>query len=362
MRFVAVFCVGPLLFGVFFLCGCSAGYLLHLGVGQARIVLEKKPVAEVLEKGALPAERREKLLLVLEAKEFGESELGLARSRNYTFYYEVPGPHVAYNLTACPALSLDPHTWCFPIAGCLPYKGFFDRDRALAETRKMADAGYDTLLRPVAAYSTLGWFSDPVFSTMLDYEETDLVETILHEIVHRTVFLKHQGAFNEAFATFVGERGTEAFFRLRRPGAAGVGERLEAARRDRERLHGILSALAERLRTVYAAPGDERDKLAEKERLFAEARNSFEDALPFFQDQRYSRLLAQPWNNAFLASYLTYHQDLDLFDALLRVMGGDLRALVNCARALRSAQDPFEQMRRWIEAGPGSACRSADPD
>ena len=133
-------------------------------------------------------------------------------------------------------------------------------------------------------------------------------------------------------------------------------------RRDRERLHGILSALAERLRSVYAAPGDERGKLAEKERLFAEARKSLEDALPLFQDKRYGRLLAQPWNNAFLASYLTYHQDLDLFDALLRAMGGDLRALVDCARGLRSAKDPFEQVRRWVEAGPDSACRSADSD
>lgn len=362
MRPVAAFFVAPLILGVSFLCGCSAGYLLHLGAGQARIVLEKKPVAEVLEKGALPAQRREKLLLVLEAKEFGETEIGLARSRNYTFYYEVPGPAVAYNLTACPALSLDPHTWCFPIAGCLPYKGFFDRDRALAETRKMAEAGYDTLLRPVAAYSTLGWFSDPIFSTMLDYEETDLVETILHEMVHRTAFLKHQGAFNEALATFVAERATEAFYRLRRAGAAPVAERLEAARRDRERLHGILSALADRLRSVYAGPGDDRGKLAEKERIFSEGRKSLEDALPLFRDKRYGRLLAQTWNNAFLASYLTYHQDLDLFDALLRAVGGDLRTLVNCARALRSAEDPFEQVRRWVETGPDSACLRADPD
>lgn len=362
VRLVSVFCVCPLFLGVSFLCGCSAGYLLHLGAGQARIVLEKKPVAEVLEKGALPGERREKLLLVLEAKEFGETEIGLARSRNYTFYYEVPGPAVAYNLTACPALSLDPHTWCFPIAGCLPYKGFFDRDRALAEARKMAKAGYDTLLRPVAAYSTLGWFSDPVFSTMLDYEEADLVETILHEMVHRTVFLRHQGAFNEALATFVAERGSLAFFTRRRPGAAPVAERLEAARLDRKRLHGILSTLAGQLRSVYAAPGEERDKIAEKERLFAEGRKSLEDALPLFHDKRYGRLLAQTWNNAFLASYLTYHQNLDVFDALLRALGGDLRALVDCARALRSAEDPFEQVRGWVETGPDSDCCSADPD
>lgn len=352
----------PAFVGAALLCGCSAGYLLHLGSGQARIVLEKKPVAEILQTGSLSDERREKLLLVLEAKVFGEAELGLARSRNYTTYYEVRGPAVAYNLTACPALSLDPHTWCFPIAGCLPYKGFFDRERALAETRKMAAFGYDTLLRPVAAYSTLGWFSDPVFSTMLDYEETDLVETILHEMVHRTVFLKHQGAFNEALATFVAGRGTEAFFRSRRPEAVPVTERLEATRRDRERLHGILSALADRLRALYASPDNGRDKLAEKERLFAEGRRSLEAELPLFHDKRYGRLLAQTWNNAFLASYLTYHQDLDLFEALLRALGGDLKALVNCARSLRGSDDPFQQVRRWVEADPDASCRPRDPN
>jgi len=333
--------------------GCSAGYLLHLGVGQARILWGRQPVGEVFERGEVAQPVKEKLELVLEAKRFGETDLGLSPSENYTYYYEVKGPAVAYNLTACPALALEPYRWCFPFAGCLPYKGFFDRDRAVAEMRRMSEGGYDTHLRSVAAYSTLGWFLDPVFSTMLRYEEADLVEIILHEMLHRTVFVKDQVAFNEGLATFVAERGTWAFFQKRRAEGERILERLDAQSMDRERFQAIVQVLAERLRSLYGSSIDESAKLREKEGIFEEARQSLKNQIAAFHEPGYARLLDQSWNNAFVASYLTYHQDLDVFDALLERLGGDLKALVGWAKGLddEGEKDPFGRIRRRLERG-----------
>ncbi|MEW6439418.1 MAG: aminopeptidase [bacterium] len=333
------------------LSGCSAGYLFHLGIGQARILWDREPVRKVLENGCLAAPQKAKLELVLEAKEFGEGRLGLTPSKNYTYYVQVRAPAVAYNLTACPALDLEPHQWCFPIAGCLPYKGYFDRDRGLAEMKRMQEEGYDTYLRSVAGYSTLGWFVDPVFSTMLRHDETELVEIVLHEMVHRTVFLKDQGAFNEGLATFLGERGTRAFF-LERGGEGRKGlQRIEAGGQDQERFQSALHALAERLRELYGSSLSEPEKRREKERIFEEARSSFRGQLSEFHRPGYARVLERTWNNAFVASFLTYHQDLGIFEALLERLGGDLNAFIERMKALQQDEekDPHGRIRKWIE-------------
>jgi predicted aminopeptidase len=220
--------------------------------------------------------------------------------------------------------------------------------------QRMSEGGYDTHLRAVAAYSTLGWFLDPVFSTMLRYEEPDLVEIILHEMVHRTIFVKDQAAFNEGLATFVAERATRAFFQSRLPGEGDqVQRRLEERNLDRERFQDIVQALAERLRGLYASSLDDLGKLTEKDRIFEEARQSLKDQAASFHGPGYVRLLDQNWNNAFVASYLTYHQDLDLFEALLERLGGDLRDLVEWAKRLEEegVKDPYGRIRRDLEPG-----------
>lgn len=331
--------------------GCSVGYLIHVGKGQLKIVCGSKPVEAVLRDPGLPETDREKIRLVLEAKAFGETELGLTPSKNYTRYYLVENPPVAYNLTASPRLALEPHKWCFPIAGCLPYKGFFARERAVRESDRMSERGYDTYIRPVGAYSTLGWFKDPIFSTMLRYGDTDLVEVILHEMVHRTVFVKGQGAFNEGVATFVGEKGTEAFFRER---GGLTQEQIEAMRRKRQAdrlFEETMFELAERLRSLYGSEEADQQKLARRDRIFEHAKESLRQGLGALDSNRYRSILERDWNNAFVVSYLTYHQDPDLWQALYDRFDGDLRAMVAFLKNLNGEKDPMARIRRWLAGG-----------
>ncbi len=290
--------------------GCSVGYLFHVGKGQLKIVCGSRSTEDVLRDEGVPESEKEKIRLVLDAKAFGETDLGLASSKNYTRYFLVKHPPVAYNLTASPRLDIEAYHWCFPIAGCLPYKGFFTRGRAERESARMSDRGYDTYIRPVGAYSTLGWFRDPIFSTMLRYRDPVLVEVILHEMVHRTVFLKGQGAFNEGVATFIGEKGAEAFFRARGGLTAEQTKEVGLRRAANRLFRKTMFSLAGRLRILYGSEGEEAEKLIRRARIFAEAKESLRKGLEAIGSKGYQGVLAEDWNNAFVAGYLTYHGGL----------------------------------------------------
>jgi len=331
--------------------GCSIGYLLHLGKGQIKIVCGSESIEDVLRDPEVPESVKGKIRLVLEAKAFGESKLGLASSKNYTRYHTVKQPPVAYNLTASPKLVLEAYRWCFPIAGCLPYKGFFDRKRAVRESERMLERGYDTYLRPVGAYSTLGWFKDPIFSTMLEYGAPGLVEVILHEMVHRTIFVKHQGAFNEGVATFVGEKGTETFFRARGGWNPGNMEESREKREAKRLFQETMSQMADRLRLLYGLDLEETEKLSRRGQVFEDMKESFREELERLGTTRYQRILGVDWNNAFLVSYLTYHQDPDLWEAVYDRFDQDLAAMVVWLKQLEGEKDPLSFVQSWLIGG-----------
>ena len=335
----------------FLLWGCSPGYLLHLGKGELGILLGMQRVDKLLRDGGLTPAEEAKVRLILEAKAFGEKTLGLAASRNYTYFYRVAGSSAAYNLTVSPRLRLEARQWCFPIAGCLPYKGYFSREKALQEEARLAARDWDTYLRPVAAFSTLGWFIDPIFSTLLGYDDATLVEIVLHEMVHRTVFVKNQGAFNEGAATFIGEKGTEAFLAARSPDSRTPEsrERLEGKWREERAFAVRMEALAERLRTLYASDLDDALKLRTRQEWFEEEKGALEDSLGPDRKPAYAGVLRQPWNNAFLVSYLTYHQDFSLWEKVCDRFQGNLGAMVAGLRRLEDEKDPYARIRVWLE-------------
>jgi len=339
---------GGVLLAAGLLAGCSLGYLVHLGKGQLEILWGREPVEKLLQTDLLSPEQREKILLVLEAKAFGESSLGLASSKNYTDFFDVQTPPVAFNLTVSPKLALEAYPWCFPIVGCLPYKGFFEKERAVREEERMKEKGYDTYLRPVAAYSTLGWFRDPIFSSLLRYSEAALVEIILHEMVHRTIFLKDQGSFNEGVATFVGRQGALAFFRERRgTGLEGL-KRIEERWGEEKHFGERVQALAEELRSLYVSSEGEGEKLEKRSPIFQQARESFRKSLEGDQVARFSRALNLEWNNAFLISFLTYNKDLSLWEAVFSRFHGDLRAMLRWLKEMEGEGDGLSKVRSWL--------------
>lgn len=205
MRRVVAFL--PLLF-----CGC---YLIHLAKGQAHIRSSLRPIVEMLEDSSVPQATRDRLRLVLEIKEFGEHRMGLARTSNFTQFYDTGGGPVSYVVSASRPDRFEPHTWWFPIVGTVPYKGFFDASDARAEAEALREKGLDVSAGGVGAYSTLGWFTDPLLSTMLEYPEERLASLILHEMTHTTLWRAGQVEFNEGLADFVGEQGALEFVRWR---------------------------------------------------------------------------------------------------------------------------------------------------
>jgi predicted aminopeptidase len=230
------------------LSGC---YIAKQAEGQAALLAGLVKVEEKLSDPALPSETRRKLLLVLEVKDFGEREMGLAPTANYTHYFDTEGRPVSYVVSACLRDRFEPYTWWFPIVGRVPYKGFFRRSDALEEARALDAEGYDVSLRPVAAYSTLGWFTDPVLSTMLDDPDEELAALILHELTHATLYVAGDADFNEGLATFVGRQGALEFLRWRYGTGSPEYERGVRAAAEEERRDADARRLFQALEGLY---------------------------------------------------------------------------------------------------------------
>ena len=193
--------------------GCQFTYLVKSGYEQAKILARRVPLEEALNDASTSEDVKSKLRLAREAREFAERHLGLTKTNNYTSFVTLDRPDVSYVISAAPEYKLEAYLWSYPIVGSLPYKGFFEEAEAKEEATKMHSDGFDTHVRGVSAYSTLGYFNDPILSSMVRYKDEDLVNLIIHESVHATLYVKSSADFNERMAVFLGNKGTEAFYR-----------------------------------------------------------------------------------------------------------------------------------------------------
>jgi len=242
-------------------------YLAKQAEGQLAMLLAQRPLEDVLADPDVPAEDKAKLRLVLEVKEFGERELGLTPSSNYTRYFDTGGKPVSWIVSASAKDRFENHTWWFPIVGTVPYKGFFRRSDAAAEARALEEDGYDVSLSPVSAYSTLGYFPDPVLSTMLETPDEDLTALILHELTHGTLYLPGDTNFNEKLASFVGWQGALEFARRRRGPASAEYERtVRALAREEERAREARELFA-RLDALYRSPIPRGEKVRRRDEV-----------------------------------------------------------------------------------------------
>ena len=195
------------------LAGCY--YLLKQSTRQIIMLLNQRDVDDMLADPSVPPETRSKLLLVGAIKEFGERRLRLTRTSNYTRFHDTEGRPVVFLISASRKDRFEPYTWWFPVVGTVPYKGFFDREDAVWEARILEEEGWDVAIGGAAAYSTLGYFPDPVLSTMLDLPEERLAALLLHEMTHGTLYVPGRTDFNEGLASFVGWQGALEFARER---------------------------------------------------------------------------------------------------------------------------------------------------
>lgn len=191
---------------------CSLGYVIKSGYYQSKILLHREPIQNILKDTSIPDKVKKKLQLIQEVKEFSVRTLGLKTTNNYSTYVALKEPYVSWLVRGAYPYKLEPYTWWFPIVGTVPYKGFFVKQDALSAQSRLKKKGYDTYVRGVTAYSTLGWFHDPILSSMMSYPDSDLVNLIIHESVHATLFIKSSVDFNEQLASFVAQIGTQKFY------------------------------------------------------------------------------------------------------------------------------------------------------
>lgn len=324
------------------LCGCSPVYVLKSWSGHGRLVSKQRPIREILADPAAPEDLKLRLKLVEDARAFAAETMGFKPSDSYTTYVETPRPYVTLAVSACRKTAFEAYEWWFPFVGKVPYKGFFDDSDALREAARLERKGYDTDTARVQAYSTLGWFSDPVLSTMLAEAPWNVAETLIHEMAHAELYFKGRTDFDESAATFIGRQGAADFIRSRfgegSPEWEGM-EREAAGREafveDMERLYGELSA-------VYSSASPEEEKLRRKEEVFAAFR-SRREAL--------GAKVPKGLNNATVLAYRRYHLDLGDFARAYSWAGGDWRRFMDLLRSLEKNR-PGESLRERLERAP----------
>ena len=332
---------------------CSPVYVLRAGWEEAKLLERRRPIREVVGDTATSPGLRNRLRLVLQARDWAERSLGLRPGDSFTSYAPVERDTLLLVVSAAPRFELSWKTWWFPVVGRVPYRGYFDFAEARAEARELTEDGWDVYVRPSSAFSTLGWLPDPVLSTSLRQDSVGIVETVLHEITHTTYFPSGHADFSESFATFVGHAGAEAFFcrALRRP---------EACREARDRWHDtrlygrFLTGLRDSLARLYGRDLPEAETTRRKEEVLSAAADRFaREVAPSFRAFPAGVLDRDRLNNAWLLSRVLYYGRLEDFEAVRR-RSPDLRAAVaSLVDSARAAGDPWSGLDRLLAGGGG---------
>jgi len=315
--------VGAILAGTL-AAGCeSVGYYGQAVHGHLSLMASREPIDVLITDPA--ADSRERLALVLEIRDFASDALALPDNRSYRTVVPTPDEGVVWSVVATPPYSLDPRAWCFPIAGCTSYRGYFDRAAANAYAGRLAAEGLDVTVDPVPAYSTLGWFDDPLPGGLLRWPDHDVAAIVFHELAHQRFYLKGDSAFNEAFATAVAEEGVARWLAQR--GDSRAVEAWRDAQRRRLQFIDLLLETRAGLVELYASGLPDAEMQAGKDRLFGELRRRYADLQASWNGAPgFDRWMARPLNNARLAAVATYREQLPAFRRLLQCVGGDLPA------------------------------------
>ncbi|HET7024294.1 MAG TPA: aminopeptidase [Gemmatimonadales bacterium] len=346
-------------YSVAFVSSADVRYIHRSAVEEGRILAARKPIAKLLQDPALPAERRHELTLVLQARDFA-STLGLQARKTYTTYADVGRDTLLLVLSAAPHDRIAPYTWHYPIVGRIPYKGFFDFGLARRTAADLDRRGYDVYLRPAAAFSTLGWFNDPLLSTAITPDSMELVALVLHEIAHNTLWVKSNAPFNESYAQLVGYRGAEAFFRVR--GDSVDADRAAARWNDEILLSGFYHALIDRLDSAYATAQDSSAVTAARAAVAAWATADLRDSLgPRFKSYRVAPEFMYEVNNARLVGATIYRTHLDWLDRWYQACGGDVARAVAGLDSLVQGVPPDSAFVRLGDAVHATIDTTAPP-
>ncbi|MDP9129592.1 MAG: aminopeptidase [Candidatus Binatota bacterium] len=329
------------------LSACSPVYVIRAAYEEGKILWRRQPIAEYIQKPDVTAETQEKLKTVLAVRDYARDVLKLNVGGSYASYSYVDRPDLTYVVVAAPKTELRPYTWWFLIVGNVPYKGYFSRPDAEAEIERLKADGYDTTLRTSAAFSTLGWFDDPLLSHLLKYDKVGLAEIVFHELFHNTLYLAGKSAFNESAANFIGHRAAVDFFRAKF-GADSVEHKRALQWWTEEREFGAFVAEVVRdLTVLYKSDLSRQDKLRLREEVFIRSKAEWARRIADRPAHRFRGFSQQVLNNAVLMHYVVYLKDFDLFESLYESAGKDLpKTIKMLQRAAAKGGDPFEAVRQ----------------
>jgi predicted aminopeptidase len=344
------------------LAGCgSVGYYAQAVHGQCQILHRKQPIQDLLADPNTTPELKERLKLVLGIRQFAQDELRLPANGHYRHYADLGRRFAVWSVYAAPEFSLEAKAWWYPVVGRLEYQGYFDEAKARRFASKLEGKGFDVHVGGVEAYSTLGWFSDPVLNTFLSNDDTDLAELLFHELAHQRLFVGGDTDFDEAFATAVADEGIERWLRTRGDSAELARHREAVARR--QQFLALVSNARTRLKALYASFGSAQggepacDHSAggicacaewrrEKALVFEQLRRDYADTKARWGgNSEYDGWFSQPLNNALLNTVDTYYALVPAFERLLAIHGGDLEKFYKEAAALGKLKKPERQQR-----------------
>lgn len=324
--------------------GCSSvSYYAQSIRGQMGVIAASRPTVDVIADPVTDASLRQRLAEVGPLRQFAVDELGLPDSGSFRHYADVQREAMVWSLVAAPADDLTPREWCFPVVGCTAYRGYFDREAARAHADALQAEGWDTTVEPVPAYSTLGWFDDPLPSTVIHWPLPDIAGLIFHELAHETVYADDDSGFNEAYATVVEKEGVRRWLTARNDPVALA----EYAVQEQRRLQflGLLADTRQQLTELYASRPTKDELTARKQAIFVELRTAYAQLKQRWQGYTgYDRWFSRPLNNARLASVNTYYRLEPAFRRLLALAGNDMTRFHAATRQL-AAEDEAQRSR-----------------
>lgn len=322
------------------LLSCEAvGYYSQAARGQLGILLAREDIESLLAGDEIDANLRSKLELVMAAREFATAELLLPGGDSYRSYVDLDREHAVWNVFAAPEFSIEPLSWCYPIAGCVAYRGYFSEQAARRYADRLSADGYDVYLGAVDAYSTLGWFDDPLFSTVINRPDAQLAALIFHELAHQLIYVPGDTTFNESFATVVEREGARRWLQAR-----GSTDSSFLQRNDyREEFVALVLDYRDRLASLYGEDLNPESMRLRKGELQQQLRNAYGDLKGEWSGYRgYDNWFAGPLNNAQLTTVASYNDLVPSFQALLQEAGGDLQVFYASVRSL-AEMDPEER-------------------
>ena len=297
--------------------GCAQlEYYYQAAQGQIALLSGARPIDDWLADPEVGAKLKARLTKVREIRRYAARELGLPDNDSYKNYADLKRPYVLWNIVATPELSMQPAHWCFPIAGCVTYRGYYNKQEALDYEASLRRAGYDVQMAGVAAYSTLGWFNDPVLSTFIQYPDGELARLVFHELAHQVAYAKDDSQFNESFATSVEELGVERW--MAKYGDAKMRQTFHEFDGRKRDFLGLLIRYRTKLEVNYARTVSDADKRTEKAKIFQALKDDYQELKVAWGGYAgYDRWFAEPLSNAHLASIATYNDYVPAFRTLM---------------------------------------------